>query len=175
MRASSGESRSIIRRWFYHRPVPFGARRSKQTRAARGDDGRVPPDDAPRKSRRRRDAPPTEDVEQLRARLREHAREAERQRDEWGRELDVLKQSLRRRIQEVAAREEELRQAVRQLERQRGKRGRGRSRSEPDATEREADLERRARELDTLAKELARRERDLERSERRLADGRETG
>jgi predicted RNase H-like nuclease (RuvC/YqgF family) len=154
---------------------PFGAKRSKRTRAARGDgDGWVPLEDAPRKVRRRRDHSEDEDVEQLRAALREHAREAERQKDAWALELDVLKQSLRRRIQEVAAREQELRDAVQRLERRRGDRGRRGRRSGSDANEREAELDQRARELDALAKELARRERDLERSERRLAARGET-
>jgi DNA repair exonuclease SbcCD ATPase subunit len=105
------------------------------------------------------------EVEQLRAALREHARDAERQRAEWEHELQELKESLRRRVQEVAAREQELKEAVRQRER-RGRRRRWHRGS--DGSEPPVSLERRARELDRLADELAARERELERREREL-------
>jgi len=121
---------------------------------------------ARRSSRRDHDG---DDLEELRATLREHAREAERQRDEATAEIDALKQSLRRRIDAVAAREQELEELIRRVEREQVEQRSPRRRSRGDGVEREVELERRAQDLDTLARELARRERELERRERSVA------
>ena len=105
-------------------------------------------------------------MEQLRAALREHARDAERRRAEWEHELQELKQALRRGVEEVVAREQELREAVLRREDPRSRRRRWRKGA--DGADSAAALERRARDLDRLAEELAGREREVERREREL-------
>jgi hypothetical protein len=123
----------------------------------------------PRTSARDRRDEDDPDVEELRAALREHAREAERQREEATSEVEALKQSLRGRLAAIAAREQELEEAARRLEHEREQLVRRRGRARDDDLPPEARLERRAEELDALASELARRERELARRERVVA------
>ena len=99
--------------------------------------------------------------------LRDHAREAERSRHEWRRELDDLKQSLRERVEEVELREAQLAEAAQRLERNRDGRGRRGRRSENMLSEREAELEKVSQELRS-AQELEQRERDVRRREQQL-------
>ena len=126
-------------------------------------------DERPRR-RRRGSVGESADSEELRRQLRDRAREAERSREQWLRELDDLKRSLRDRVEEVEQREAELAEATRRLEQSRdGRRRRG---GHADTlTDRQAELEKLSRELDERAEELERRERDLRRREQRLASG----
>jgi hypothetical protein len=115
------------------------------------------------------------DAEELRGLLREHAREAERSRMDWLRELDDLKRSLRRRVEEVELREAELMEATRRLERSRDGRGRrGRRSLENELNEREEALEKLSLELDERATDLEKREREVRRREQRAGGRRST-
>jgi hypothetical protein len=151
------------------RPKRAGKRPPRETD---GGDGRTAREAKRRRLERRRERELEGDsVEQLKATLRAHAREAERRRENWEHELVELKELLRRRVAEVSAREQELAEAVRRLEKRRDGRGRGSRGKRPsgETTGQATELERRARELDALAESLEKRERELELREQRLA------
>ena len=154
-------------RGFYHRAVwPFG-KKSLDTA-----DSRETEKAKERELRRRRSRSTVDesaDTEELRRLLRDHAREAERSRHEWLRELDDLKQSLRHRVEEVELREAQLAEAAQRLERDRDGRGRRGRRGENTLSEREAELEKVSQKLDKRAQDLEQREREVRRREQKLA------